>query len=130
MPSVAIQGEYREADPQAGAVRAAANLQVDPCESKLWWETYRTWLDGLPNGRLNIAHEAVGRHVLHGNGEKEAARWLGRDGARRSYSYAELKAETDRFATLLRDLGHGQGVRAFSLLGRVPELYIAALGRL
>jgi acetyl-CoA synthetase len=112
------------------AVRAAANLQVDPSESKLGWEIYRTWLEGLANGGLNIAYEAVDRHVLHGDGEKEALRWLGRDGARRSYSYADLKTETDRFATLLRDLGHGKGVRVFSLLGRVPELYIAALGTL
>ncbi|HSR00086.1 MAG TPA: acetate--CoA ligase [Sphingomicrobium sp.] len=113
-----------------GPVRATANLQVDPSESSLGWETYRAWLDGLPNGGINIAYEAVDRHVLHGGGAKEALRWIGRDGARRSYSYADLKSETDRFARTLRQLGHGKGARVFSLLGRVPELYVTALGTL
>jgi acetyl-CoA synthetase len=112
------------------AVRRLANLAGDPSSSDLDWNTYRTWLDGLPGGGLNIAHEAVDRHVARGVGAKEALRWIARDGARRSYSYADLKSETDRFAGLLRKLGFGKGARVFSLLGRVPELYIAALGTL
>ncbi len=112
------------------AVRAAANLRGDPSASGLDWPTFRGWLDGLPEGGLNIAHEAVDRHVLHGRGAMEALRWIGRDGSRRSFTYADLKAETDRFAALLRELGHGKGVRVFSLLGRVPELYLSALGTL
>ena len=112
------------------AVRAAANLQADPSASDLGWEIYRQWLDGLPDGGLNIAYEAVDRHVANGRGAKEALRWIGRDGRRRSFTYADLKAETDRFARLLRDRGHRKGVRVFSLLGRVPELYFAALGTL
>jgi acetyl-CoA synthetase len=111
------------------AVRRAANL-ADPARGELEWKTYRTWLDGLPGGGLNIAYEAVDRHVARGRGDKEALRWIARDGARRSYSYAELKRETDRFAAMLGNLGHGKGVRVFSLLGRVPELYLAALGTL
>ena len=111
-------------------VRNAANLRGDPAASGLGWSTYRSWLDGLPGGGLNIAHEAVDRHVEHGRGAKEALRWIGRDGSRRSFTYAQLKTETDRFAALLRSLGHGRGVRLFTLLDRVPELYIAALGTL
>jgi acyl-coenzyme A synthetase/AMP-(fatty) acid ligase len=34
------------------------------------------------------------------------------------------------FANMLSGLGVGQGDRVFSLLGRVPELYVAALGTL
>ena len=94
------------------------------------WGEYRTWLDGLPGGALNIAHEAVGRHVARGRGEREAIRWLAKQGGEKSLSYAELEAATARFANLLRTLGLGRGARVFSLLGRVPELYIAALGTL
>jgi acetyl-CoA synthetase len=112
------------------SVRRAANLAGDPSDSHLDWKAYRAWLAGLPEGGLNIAHEAVDRHVASGLGAKEALRWIARDGARRSFSYAELKSETDRFAGLLRKLGLGKGVRVFSLLGRVPELYVAALGTL
>ncbi len=94
----------------------------------LGWDDFRGWLDYLPGGKLNIAHEAVDRHVLHGHGNREALRWLGKDGSVRSFSYADLKRETDRFARMLADRGLGQGTRVYSLLGRVPELYIAALG--
>ncbi len=110
--------------------RSAANMTGDPTASGLGWETYRQWIDGLPGGRLNIAYEAIDRHIAHGRGEREALRWLGRDGTRRSFSYAGLKRETDRFARLLGDLGHARGVRVFVLLGRVPETFIAALGTL
>jgi acetyl-CoA synthetase len=98
--------------------------------STLGWREYKNWLDFLPDGALNIAHEAVDRHVAHGHGEREALRWISRAGEHRSFTYADLKAETDRFARLLAELGHGKGARIFSLLGRVPELYIAALGTL
>jgi acetyl-CoA synthetase len=112
------------------AERLAANMPGDPATSGLGWETCRQWIDGLPGGGLNIAYEAIDRHVAHGRGEREALRWLGRDGTRRSFSYAGLKRETDRFARLLADLGHKRGVRVFALLGRVPETFIAALGTL
>ena len=110
------------------AERAAANLPGDPAQSGFDWSTYRQWIDGLPGGGINIAHEAVDRHVAQGHGADEALRWLGRDGARRTFTYDDLKRETDRFARLLTDLGHGKGVRVFALLGRVPATIIAALG--
>ena len=92
------------------------------------WEKARAELDGLPGGGLNIAHEAVDRHVAHGQGHKLALRWLGKDGSRRDITYAELAELTNRFANLLRRLGVGKGDRVFGLMGRVPELYVAALG--
>ncbi|GAA0295101.1 acetate--CoA ligase [Sphingomonas oligophenolica] len=115
---------------KSAADRAAANLPHETARLTLGWEVYRRWLDGLPGGCLNIAHEAIDRHVAHGRGGREALRWLAKTGDRRSYSYADLKAHTDRFARLLSDLGHGRGARVFALLGRVPELYVAALGAL
>ncbi|MXP13208.1 acetate--CoA ligase [Altererythrobacter confluentis] len=116
---------------KSGAVRAAANMpHYTAAYAQLDWEVFRSWLDYLPGGALNIAHEAVDRHVAHGRGHHEALRWLGKAGERRSYTYAELKTETDRFARLLANLGVGKGARIFAMLGRVPELYIAALGTL
>jgi acetyl-CoA synthetase len=92
------------------------------------WDAARARLDGLPNGRLNIVHEAVDRHVLAGHGADLAIVWLGRDGTRREISYAELSADAARFANLLTAQGMGPGDRIFLLAGRVPELYVAALG--
>jgi acetyl-CoA synthetase len=115
---------------KTSAERAAANLPGDPDASGLEWSDFRSWIDGLPGGGINIAYEAVDRHVVHGRGADEALRWLAKDGSHRSFTYADLKRETDRFARLLGDLGHQRGVRVFALLGRVPEIIIAALGTL
>ncbi|PKO68263.1 MAG: acetate--CoA ligase [Betaproteobacteria bacterium HGW-Betaproteobacteria-16] len=95
------------------------------------WEVAARDLDGLPEGRgLNIAHEAVDRHVKHGRGERVAIRWLGKRGDRRDLSYATLAQETSRFAHALEKLGLVPGERVFVLMGRLPELYVAVLGAL
>ncbi|WP_119353243.1 acetate--CoA ligase [Azohydromonas sediminis] len=94
------------------------------------WDDARALLDGLPAGGLNIAHEAVDRHVAHGRGGKTAIRWLGKSGARREFSYADLAAGTSRFANALGALGVQPGERVFVLMGRLPELYLAVLGAL
>jgi len=92
------------------------------------WETAAGLLDGLPNGRINIAHEAIDRHVANGKGDKVALRWIAKDGERFDYTYLDLAERSNRFANVLRTLGVEKGERVYSLLGRVPELYIAALG--
>ncbi len=95
------------------------------------WDKARAELDGLPGGAgLNICHEAVDRHAAGPRAAVTALRCIARDGAVTELSYADLRAETNRFANALRGLGVGKGDRVFSLLGRVPELYIAALGTL
>ncbi len=94
------------------------------------WAQARALLEGLPNGGLNIAHEAVDRHVNAGRGGKLALRWIGRDETFRDFTYAELAASVNRFANVLAQRGVAKGDRVFSLLGRVPELYFAAFGTL
>ncbi len=95
------------------------------------WAQARAHLDGLPDGRgLNIAHEAVDRHAVGPGAGHTAIRWLAKDGARREVTYGELKERTDRFAAVLAALGVEAGQRVFLLLGRVPSLYVAALGAL
>ena len=91
------------------------------------WERARAGLAGLPGGGLNIAHEAVDRHAGSG---RVALRCRDRRGAVTEISYDELRRRTNRFANVLRRLGVGRGDRVASLLGRVPELYVTALGTL
>ncbi len=123
MPSERIQ--KRPEDYQA------ANLtDYDAYASNFSWDQARALLEGLPDGGLNIAHEAVDRHVAAGKGEKIALRWIGRDGEVRDFSYAALAGATNRFANVLQCYGIRKGDRVFSLLGRYPELYIGALGTL
>jgi acetyl-CoA synthetase len=95
------------------------------------WSAARRALDGLPGGRgLNIAHEAVDRHAAGARQERVALRWISKEGARRDFTYSDLRDETSRFANVLRSLGVGKGDPVAVLAGRIPELYIAALGTL
>ena len=94
------------------------------------WDAARAELDGLPGGELNIAYEALDRHVAKGCGGRLALRWLGKSGETRDFSYADLSAATNRFANVLTQAGLKKGDRVYSLAGRVPELYVAALGTL
>ena len=95
------------------------------------WEKARAELDGLP-GELgvNIAHEAVDRHANGPRRDHLAIRWLGKDGDVCDYTYGKLQELTNRFANMLRKLGVGKGDRVYALAGRIPELYVAALGTL
>ena len=97
--------------------------------SAFTWDAVRAELQA-PDGFLNIAFAALDRHLARGEGDALALVWLGKDDERRSFSYRDLTALSRRFANLLRSLGIGKGERVFTLLGRVPELYITALGTL
>jgi len=95
------------------------------------WEGVRRELAGLPGGQgLNIAHEAVDRHLGGPLQDRLAMRWLGKDGTVRDFTFADLSRESSRFANVLRTFGVGKGERVFVLAGRIPELYFAALGTL
>ena len=110
---------------------ARANLKnYEGCVGSFSWAQAEELLDGLPDGGLNIAYEAVDRHVLAGRGGKLALRWIGRDDAVRDLSYAQLRVESNRFANVLAQRGITKGDRVFSLLGRCPGLYVASLGTL
>ena len=105
-------------------------LDYDECARTFSWTQARSLLEGLPGGGFNIAHEAIDRHVKAGRGDKLALRWIGRDDTIRDFTFGALGAAVNRFANVLAQSGIGKGERVFSLLGRVPELYIAALGTL
>ena len=102
-------------------------LAGGPC-GPFGWKAARARLEGLPGGGLNIAHEALDRHVSSGHGTQDALIWLGRNGERKVFTYADLAGEAARFAHVLRAHGIAAGERLFLLAGRVPELYAATLG--
>ena len=113
-------------------LRAVPNLpDYEGTSAADFWARARRELDGLPRGAgLNIAHEAVDRHAHGPRADHLALRWLGRRGAVRELTYAELGRETSRFANALAGLGIGKGDLVAALAGRIPELYVAALGTL
>ncbi len=104
-------------------------MDYDKAYNKFSWDNIRNELDGLPESKgLNIAHEAVDRHVSGGKKDHTAIRWLGIGGRKSDISYLFLKDQTSRFANVLKFLGLKKGDRVFVLSERIPELYITALG--
>jgi acetyl-CoA synthetase len=106
---------------------------VDYSEARVHfrWDDAAAAMDGLPGGDgLNIAHEAVDRHVAAGRGDLVALRLLGKDGSRRSVTYAELAARSNRFASMLAAHGLGAGDVVMVICGRELDLYVAVLGSL
>jgi len=120
----------RKPPPEPAAWRVLPNLLDYQAARKAFsWEEAARALDGLPGGRgLNLAHECVDRHVAAGRGARVALRWLGKRGERRDLTFAALAADSSRFAHALGKLGVARGERVFALCGRIPELYVAALG--
>jgi acetyl-CoA synthetase len=93
------------------------------------WESVQRELIGS-NGSFNIGELAVDRQAAGSARDRIAIRWLSREGTIRDFTYAQLRDQTNRFANVLRWLGIGPKDRVFALAGRIPELYIAALGTL
>jgi acetyl-CoA synthetase len=114
---------------QSGVV---PNLRdYDRAWAEFSWNEARRRLNGLPGGAgLNIAHEAVDRHTAGLHGNRLALRWISRTGARRDFTYDDLRRTTNRFANVLAQLGVGADDVVATLAGRIPSLYIAALGTL
>lgn len=77
---------------------------------------------------FNIGYEAADRHVAAGKGERIALRSIASAGPATTLTYRRLSQDSARFANVLANLGIAPGDRVFTLLGRVPALYIAALG--
>ncbi len=109
---------------------AAPNLtEYEAACTQFSWGKAAHDLDGLPGGSgLNIAHEAVDRHATGELREKLAIRWVGKAGGTQDFTFADLARLSNRFANVLGELGVVPGDRVYLLLGRIPELYIAALG--
>ena len=115
------------ADDQGFWARQAAEL-VDwstewhtICEWKL---PFAKWFIG---GQLNVSHNCLDRHVLAGRGDKVAFHFEGEPGDTRTVTYADLLAETQKFANVLKGLGVGKGDRVNIYLPMIPEAAVAML---
>ncbi len=120
---------YREAmaDIEAFWAKRAETLE--------WYERWHTVLDRrqapfykwFVGGKINIAHNALDRHVKTWRKNKLALIWEGEPGDKRTFSYWRLWQETNKFANVLRSMGVKKGDRVTIYMGRIPELPIAML---
>ena len=94
------------------------------------WSQAQARLAGLPGGGLNIAHEALFRHLDGPAADRVAIRFLAQGQPVVERTYRELASDARRFANVLVRLGIQRGERVASLMGRVPPLYATVLGTL
>lgn len=95
------------------------------------WNKECSQLNGLPDNQgINIAFEAIERHACSHLKNTVALRWIKKDNSVQDFTYNDLHHLTSKFANVLNTLGIQKGERVFSFTGRIPELYITALGTL
>ena len=116
--------------------RVAPNFRdYERTRAEFDWSDVPPLCEGMSPSGCNIAYAAVDRHTEGPSATRTALRFLAdtaSDGtiASRDVSYAELGQLVRRFTNVLRSLGINKGDRVFTIMGRVPELYISMLGAL
>lgn len=91
------------------------------------WESIRSKLHWFPNGKVNLAYNAVDRHLSTPIEDKTAIILEG-EGEPKKYTYGQLAHESNRYANYLTSLGIKKGDRVFLFLPRTIDLYLAFLG--
>jgi acetyl-CoA synthetase len=91
------------------------------------WEQIESAFTWSKTGKVNIAYEAIDRHVENGLGDKIAL--LYSDAERdEKYTYRQMMEKSNQFGNVLRKLGITKGDRVFIFMPRTPELYFSFLG--
>lgn len=110
-------------------VRVPNLTNYDEYCSQFSWASAESSMTGPSHEkRLNIAYEAVDRHAQSDLKDHIALRWLGKKEERKDFTYEDLRKLSNKFANVLKNIQIQEGDAVFTLMGRVPELYIAALG--
>lgn len=116
--------------------RVQPNLtDYQQARARFRWSDVPPLCEGMGDDKCNIAYAAVDRHAAGPAATQTALRFVtdtSRDGAisTRELSYTELGRLAAQFTGVLRALGINKGDRVFTIMGRVPELYVTMLGAL
>ncbi|MCK9859733.1 acetate--CoA ligase [Paenibacillus sp. ATY16] len=110
------------------AVATNPNLKnYEQASNDFKWEEIESQFSWHETGKVNMAYEAIDRHVESGKGANIALYYS--DSARdESYTYEQMSKQSNRFANVLRKYGIGKGQRVFIFMPRTPELYFGLLG--
>ncbi|MBV5261142.1 acetate--CoA ligase [Synechococcus moorigangaii CMS01] len=99
-----------------------------------WFEKWDKVLDWQPpfaqwfvNGKLNISHNCLDRHLKTWRKNKAALIWEGEPGDSRTLTYAQLHREVCQFANVMKKLGIKKGDRVGIYMPMIPEAVVALL---
>ncbi|MDF2671543.1 MAG: acsA, partial [Paenibacillus sp.] len=93
------------------------------------WEDVEKQFSWYTTGKVNMAYEAIDRHAESERRDKIALYYSDAN-REEQYTYAQMKANSNKFGNVLRKIGVGKGERVFIFMPRTPELYFALLGSL
>ncbi len=100
-----------------------------------WFQSWDKVLDSdeapfykwFVGAKTNMAYNCIDRHLTSWRKNKAAIIWEGEPGDQQIITYQELSRRVQRFANVLRKLGHDTGDRAIIYMPMIPELPIAML---
>jgi acetyl-CoA synthetase len=86
------------------------------------------YVEYFADGRLNVCHNCLDRHIAAGRGERRALIWQGENDAEsRTLTYADLHRDVCRLAHVLKKHGVRKGTTVTIFMPMVPELPVALL---
>jgi acetyl-CoA synthetase len=93
------------------------------------WDNMATELNLPRTNGINKATICIDGHSPEVM-KRNALLWHGTDGTRKTYTFNDLKRETNKFANALKSLDVQKGDRVFVYLERIPEIFITLFGAL
>jgi acetyl-CoA synthetase len=113
-------------DPKAGPFNMA---NYDQMYQNFSWDDMAKALNLPRKNGVNKASICIDDHSPEVM-KRNALLWHSADGHQESYTFEDLKTETNKFANVLTDLGVKKGDRVFVYLERIPEIFITLFGAL
>jgi len=112
------------------AVEGNHNLQNYEVAYKSFnWEDVEKEFSWYETGKVNMAYEAIDRHLLTDRKNKVALLYSDPN-REEAYTFAQLSELSNKFGNVLRQHGIQKGDRVFVFMPRTPELYVSVLGAL
>ena len=110
-------------------VEGEFNLQnYDEVYKRFNWSDTEREFSWFETGKVNMAYEAIDRHVETYNKNKVALYYKD-DRRNEKYTFFEMKKWSNKAANVLKEVANVQkGDRVFVFMPRSPELYFALLG--
>ena len=118
-----------KADPERFWMEAARGIDWDRAPSRAFFADEGIYGRWFADGRLNTCHNCVDRHVENGRADQAAIIYDSPiTNTKRTYTFAQVQAQTEAVAAALRERGVEAGDRVIIYMPMVPEAAFAMLG--
>lgn len=110
------------------SIKKAPNLfNYEETRKNFSWQDAEKEIEFFEDGKMNMAYNAVDRHLNGPDKDKVAFHWIGEDEEKHP-TYTDLAKLSNKVANVLKKHGVERGDRVFLFLPRIEELYVSFLG--